>query len=74
VKGVAVPEGVENKETVPPTHAGLLFDAANAIVFTCTTVVLVATQPDPDVLIVTLYAPAMSVVMPTIDGFGSVDV
>ena len=52
--------------TFPPTHAGLLLLADNVSVFTVTTVVLVAVQPDRPLVAVIVYVPPFDVpVMPT---------
>ena len=42
-----MPVTFEDKFTVPPTQAGLLFDGAVASVFTVTLVEPVAVQPEP---------------------------
>ena len=65
--GTAVPDGVDVKLTVPPTQAGPSLAAAIARVFTVTTTVLEAIQPE-GLVTVTEYVPPIAVVTPVNTG------
>lgn len=52
--GDALPDGVELRLVVRPTHVGPLFDAVIPNVLTTTFVVAVAVHPEPDAITVTV--------------------
>ena len=72
---VVPPEGLAVSVTVPPIHIGPLFvGAAVGVGLTVTVVIPVAVQPDPGVLTVIVYTPAIAVVIPLLLGIADVEV
>jgi len=72
---VVPPDGTAVRFTVPPIHIGpLLLTAAVGIGLTVTVVVPLAVQPDPAVLTVTVYTPAIAAVIPLRVGVALVEV
>jgi len=70
---VALPDGVEERLTVPPSQAGPSLAAVIPIVDSVKVVVLDATQPKA-LVTVTEYVPFIAVVAPVSTGAASVEV
>ena len=57
-----MPDGVELRLIVPPTHAGPSLAAVMPIVLITKVVVFFAVQPEPGAVTTTVYTPAIAVV------------